>query len=207
MEARRSKGRFSDNWSMEIIATVVSLASLLVITILLYIYDDQPVFHWHEITLNALVSIFATISRLSLVVAISSSLGQAKWNWFVREPKMLLAVDTIDTASRGLFGSLRLVWQMRCSAWVVIGAWAMIGIAAFDPFIQQLLAYDSTLDFQDVGVARVPFAARWSALGGTEVMVLEDYINETSTGVPFATDRAFAHANSHPMVHADALLM
>lgn len=133
---------------MEIIATVVSLASLLVIAILLYIYDNQPVFRWHDITLNALVSIFATISRLSLAVVISSSLGQAKWNWFARDPKLLLAVDTIDAASRGLFGSLRLVWRTRCSAWVVIGAWAMIGVAAFDPFIQQLLAYDSALDFK-----------------------------------------------------------
>lgn len=56
------------------------------------------------------------------------------------------------------------------SALVAMGAWTTIALVAFDPFVQQLVAYRSELVFQNNPGVKIALAQRWS--GGTELLQL-----------------------------------
>ena len=103
----------SDTWLIEIISIIVSLVSIIAIVALLGYYNGKPLFRWHNITLNAVISVFATLARMSLIVAVSSSIGQWRWNWFLQKSRPLADIDVVDAASRGLLGSLQLLWKTR----------------------------------------------------------------------------------------------
>lgn len=49
---------------------------------------------------------------------------------------------------------------------IAIGAWTTILVIGFDPFMQQLVNYQTKLVFRDDPEAKVALAQRWS--GGTE---------------------------------------
>ena len=68
----------ADSWLVEILSIVPSLVSLTAILVLLAYYSKKPFVDWHRVTLNTVISIFAITSRIALVVALSSSLGQLR---------------------------------------------------------------------------------------------------------------------------------
>lgn len=76
-------------------------------------YSDQrpPQLEW-GITLNALISLLVTLAMLLLAVPVASSLGQLK---FLRltEPRKLHEQYAIDEASKGPWGSLKLLVSME----------------------------------------------------------------------------------------------
>jgi len=53
----------ADTWFVEIISTSLSVVSPLVIVVILALYNGRLFFAWHKMTINTVVSIFATISR------------------------------------------------------------------------------------------------------------------------------------------------
>jgi hypothetical protein len=113
MAKNHSKSLVADSWLIEIICIVLSLVSLAAILVLLAYYNGKPFLDWHRLTLNTVISIFATVSRIALLVALSSSLGQWRWNWFRKQARPLAEFETLDAAGRGSLGSLRLLWMTR----------------------------------------------------------------------------------------------
>ena len=113
MSATERKSLGANTWLLEIGWVILSLASLLAILIFLACYNGQLLFSWHRITLNTVISIFATLSRLTLVVAVSSALGQWRWNWFSGHSHPLTDFERLDGASRGSFGSFCLLWRTK----------------------------------------------------------------------------------------------
>jgi hypothetical protein len=105
--------RLSDSWLFEIVSILISLLSIVAISALLAYYNGKLLFKWHNVTLNTVISVFATLARISLILAVSSSIGQWRWNWFLKRPRRLADIDVLDSASRGSFGSLQLVWTTR----------------------------------------------------------------------------------------------
>lgn len=105
--------RLSDSWLLEIVSIFISVLSIVAISALLGYYNGKLLFKWHNITLNTVISIFATLARISLILAVSSSIGQWRWNWFLKRSRPLTDIDVLDSASRGLFGSLQLMWTTR----------------------------------------------------------------------------------------------
>lgn len=105
--------RLADSWLIEIVSIAFSLIALLAILILLACYDGKVLFSWHKVTINTVISIFATISRMCLMLAVSSALGQWRWNWFYGQSRPLADFDTLDAASRGAIGSFRLLWTTK----------------------------------------------------------------------------------------------
>lgn len=116
-------------WLFEIAAWLVSLLALLGIIVLLYLHQDRPnpyslIKPWHvnirgkryqrqvHLTVNACLSIFATIFKASLAVPVAAALGQLKWSWF-SNPKPLSHYQLYDSASRGVVGSAMLIWNLR----------------------------------------------------------------------------------------------
>jgi hypothetical protein len=71
--------------------------------------DGAPVRTWHNITLNAAVSILATLTRGMILISTASCLGQYKWIWFKEQRRPLPDFEVINEASKGPTGALRLL--------------------------------------------------------------------------------------------------
>ncbi|KAI1487660.1 hypothetical protein F5X96DRAFT_686643 [Biscogniauxia mediterranea] len=105
------------------------------------------------LSVNAVISTLAAISRTSLAFSISSCLGQAKWNWFKRRPGNLIGFDRFDDASRGPWGSFWLIVWLRASHWLILGAIVTITLMAFEPFLQALISFPGQMDSVDSGLS------------------------------------------------------
>lgn len=102
------------HWILETSATVLSILSFIGISIILFSYKDKPLISWSFfLSLNTVVSIFGAISRASIGLAIGACVSQGKWNWYKRAEDNIMVFDRFDEASRGLWGSLRLLWWSR----------------------------------------------------------------------------------------------
>ena len=107
---RRTFNRF---WIWEILCWLLALGCIAAIVGLLYSSDGQPLPSWrYGITLNAIVSLLATVVVFSLVVPVSSSLGQLKW-LRMRRARPLVDFELIEDAGRGPSGSLVLLLHGR----------------------------------------------------------------------------------------------
>lgn len=99
------------HWALEIGAIGVSISSLVAILVLLPIFENQPLASWWlPVSLNAIISVLGATSRASLAFAISACISQGKWNWFRQRHDNVMVFDRFEEASRGPWGSLRLLW-------------------------------------------------------------------------------------------------
>jgi hypothetical protein len=101
-------------WWPEFLSCLVSFACLVALVLVLRAYDGQPLPTWSGgITLNTVVALLSTVCRTLFVIAASQALSQAKWNWFKTSPRPLADLSAFDDASRGPWGSLKLVFTMK----------------------------------------------------------------------------------------------
>ncbi|KAE8153561.1 hypothetical protein BDV25DRAFT_149089 [Aspergillus avenaceus] len=131
-----------DSWIYESIAVCFSIACLVAIVCILQIYDGQlspnlP----SDITLNTVISVLATVSKSSLVYAVGECIGQLRWISFRQSRRPLTDVQLYDSASRGPWGSLLIIFRDKCRSLVTVGAFIVILALAFDPFVQQIISY------------------------------------------------------------------
>lgn len=73
--------RLASTWALKSSASVLSVGALaaLVSVLMAANWNDAEDWHWHSITLNAIVSVLSTISRLSALHVLSAAIGQTKW--------------------------------------------------------------------------------------------------------------------------------
>ena len=111
----------TDWWIKEISAMVISILSLLCIVVILRIYEGRPLPDWPlSITINSLVSIFSTVMGMTLLVPLEQCIGQAKWHWF-QDYRPLVDMETYDRGSRGPWGALKMLWDIRWKCAVCSG--------------------------------------------------------------------------------------
>ena len=145
-----------DTWFYEIFAIGFSLACFISIIGVLAAFNQEPAPSLsYGLTLNAIISILATASKSSLIFAVGECIGQLKWVWFHSRRRQLDEMQLFDSASRGPFGSLVVIFQHRGQSLVSLGALVTILALAFDPFIQQILTYPirNTVDAADSSAA------------------------------------------------------
>ncbi|PQE31741.1 Carboxylic ester hydrolase protein [Rutstroemia sp. NJR-2017a WRK4] len=137
----KPKSTIQNTWFIEIISYVFCVISFGVVIVIIKVYNQQPIFNWHGISLNTWVSVFTTISEALLMLTVSACLSQ--WNYisFSQRPRNLLQFDTVDNASRGPKGSLSLLWFVRLKSLVSIGAGITVLAIAIDPFVQQIIGF------------------------------------------------------------------
>ncbi|KAF2096287.1 hypothetical protein NA57DRAFT_79053 [Rhizodiscina lignyota] len=117
------------------------------IVAVLRVEDKRPLTAWTFATsVNTVVSTLGTISRATLAFAISACIGQQKWNWLKRHPDRTVAFVRFDEASRGPWGSARLLFWLNIRHWASVGALVTIAFLAFDPFLQAIISYPGQLD-------------------------------------------------------------
>lgn len=108
------KQRLLVAWKSELLAVFFSLGSAIAIAVVLKAYDKKPLIDWNfPASLNTVVSTLGVISRATMAYALSACLGQHKWTWFQSRRDTLVAFDRFDGASRGPWGSLKLLYQLR----------------------------------------------------------------------------------------------
>lgn len=95
-----------------------SILSLVAMISLLASFDDRPIFDWHGLTLNTLISILSVSMKAFLIFAVTQCIGQWKWILFSHHntrARPLLDFENIDLASRGPLGSVSVLWTVRGS--------------------------------------------------------------------------------------------
>jgi len=99
-------------WLLEVINWFIGAFSVAALVIVLRHYDGKKIPHWKfGLTLNALISLLAGLTRSSLLIPTYQALGQLKWNWFRAEPKVMVDFELFDSASRGPLGSIFLLFR------------------------------------------------------------------------------------------------
>ncbi|GAB1318532.1 hypothetical protein MFIFM68171_08742 [Madurella fahalii] len=106
-------------------------------------HDEKPLSEWKfAASINTVISVLGVVSRAALVFAVSSSLGQHKWNWFRERHDELRVFVKFDEASRGLLGSLNLHLWSRVRSWASLGAFVIIISVLIDPFLQAAVSLE-----------------------------------------------------------------
>ena len=68
-----------------------------------------------QITLNAIVALLLTLTKLSLMVTVGESISQLKWTWFAQAGlgRSLFEFEVYDGCSRGEIGSFSFIFSWR----------------------------------------------------------------------------------------------
>lgn len=104
---------FSRVFIWEILAITLSTGLLLSIVVIGTYYNDQPQPSWRYVSLNSVISWLSTLSKACVLFSISEGLGQLKWVWFAQRKRAISDIRAFDAASRGIYGSAELIWNMR----------------------------------------------------------------------------------------------
>lgn len=104
---------WTNTWLPELLAIGTSIIAVVSVMVLFAVFDGKQDFEWRGITLNAIVSTLSTVSRLTLLIAISSCIGQLRWNLFSQRQIPVSYMDTWDSASQGALGCVTLLWETK----------------------------------------------------------------------------------------------
>ncbi|OCK75944.1 hypothetical protein K432DRAFT_158069 [Lepidopterella palustris CBS 459.81] len=144
-------------WLWEILGIVGSALSIVGLSVLLWWYQGSAVPRWSHtyhgklgrldgksahITLNAIIELMSTVSRLCLVIPITKGLSQLKWVWFAEKERTLTDLKGFEGASRqSLLESVKLLVSLQLKHFAVIAAIAVLVVQGFGFFGQQLVNY------------------------------------------------------------------
>lgn len=145
-------------WQWEIVCFAVSVALIGVIIGVLSHYEGQQMPQWpFSINLNTLIALLATILRTTMMVAAAEVISQAKWDWFSR-PRPLSHLNDFESASRGVAGSLKLLFVAPQSTLAIVAALVTISSLAIGPFTQQALKTVACPQILEEANASIPVA-------------------------------------------------
>lgn len=106
----QSKHLSEGSWLMEISSFVIGLSALMAMVGVLAHFDGRRMLNWPTgITLNTLIAVLAAIANAGIAFPLQQGLSQLKWITFQREPRPLTDMEHFDDASRGVFGSAKLL--------------------------------------------------------------------------------------------------
>lgn len=134
---------FQDWWTLEIISIVCSALSFVAMIGVLASYSGRPLDEWSApVKINTAIALFSTLSKSSLLLAVSACIGQLKWQYFTRQPRKLADLQSFDEASRGPWGACDLIFRSRGrSVLATFAAVAVVLALVIDPFAQQVVSF------------------------------------------------------------------
>lgn len=91
-------------------------------------------------------------------------MSQLKWSWF-KHPRPIDHVTTYDDASRGVWGSLLLIFKLRAPLLPTLGAIITILAIAVDPFVQQIVRIHTCSQARTMGTASIDRTNQYSITG------------------------------------------
>lgn len=132
-------------WGWEVIGLLISVLCTTAVAVLLDHVHKQPLSDWpFDMEPNTLISIFTTLAKSSMLVAVTQAINQLKWEFFHSQPRKLHHLEAFNDASRGPWGALLFVYRTRGRALLAsFGAFIVVAALAMDPFAQQILSFQS----------------------------------------------------------------
>lgn len=64
-------------------------------------------------SLNTLLSWLSTVDKGCILFPVSATLSQLMWVWFAERKRPLSGLTVFDNASRGIYGSAKLLWALK----------------------------------------------------------------------------------------------
>ncbi|KAH6687280.1 hypothetical protein F5X68DRAFT_239822 [Plectosphaerella plurivora] len=126
-------------WLFEILTTIASLLFLAAIVGIFYYVDGKPLSVWTDkISLNATISILTTACTVALMHGVSEFISQHKWSYFKTRAQGLESFEQFDKASRGVGGSLSLIFSVGWNL-ATLGAFITLARLALAPMAQQVV--------------------------------------------------------------------
>ncbi|KAH7402909.1 hypothetical protein BKA66DRAFT_604424 [Pyrenochaeta sp. MPI-SDFR-AT-0127] len=131
-------------WILEALSSVFSVALFVVIIVILYKHDGKPYGTASAVSqgdsikrpgIYPILSFLSAVMRACMLLPVATAIGQLKWSWF-QDKRRLIDLERFDEASRGMTGSLWLLWTVKCKHWVAFGAALMILTLPIDALIQ-----------------------------------------------------------------------
>jgi Protein of unknown function (DUF3176) len=117
-----SRGSFLRWWFLEILTSIISVASLLSTVVVLRHYDGLNVNDLNlpsSLTLNGIIAAIATLNRVALMIPVGSAMSQEVWLWFSSVAhkdtcrSRFSDLNLSDAASRGAWGCLVFLFVAR----------------------------------------------------------------------------------------------
>ncbi|KAJ9652314.1 hypothetical protein H2198_008402 [Neophaeococcomyces mojaviensis] len=162
---RLNWSRYGDDWYPEVAAVSFSFTCTMAMVIVLQQFDQKPApLVPFGLTINTVVAILATASKVALIFVVSNAIGQMKWVWFNSDQQNLLDVEIFDDASRGPLGSLRMLSEKTRWSLGSVGALLTLLALLFDPFVQQIVVLESHVDHTPSDTVRTEQATFFSAV-------------------------------------------
>ncbi|KAF5502592.1 hypothetical protein CGCA056_v013906 [Colletotrichum aenigma] len=141
---RRKRPRFYilRGWWQEIAWSIISLICVIVLITLLNSYDGRPLPIWPSgLTLNTVIAFVSTICRTAFILPVMESLSQYKWNWYKKSPRPLADFRVFDEASRGPWGSLKLLVTTKGRIIGIMSAVILVSGIATSTLTQSVVTY------------------------------------------------------------------
>ncbi|KAF4467491.1 hypothetical protein FALBO_5628 [Fusarium albosuccineum] len=143
-------------WRLELLLLLLAYALLAAIVLILKYYDHREQPRWGTsgettggdsdtddgswLTLNTLIAVLATVLRTVLAFIAFEILAQLKWDWVSACFRPLGDLQLFDDASRGIYGSLRLLPVLTLRQPLALGAIVVAVISlGIGPITQQTL--------------------------------------------------------------------
>jgi hypothetical protein len=134
-------------WWWEVGSLFLTITCMVLTTAIFMLMDNKPLRTWRlPIEPNALIAVFSTITKTTLLFPLSECIGQLKWGYFT-QPRQLSKMHAFDIASRGPWGATLFLWETNgiAAPLASIGAAVTILLLAFEPFMQQVIVFESRL--------------------------------------------------------------
>jgi Protein of unknown function (DUF3176) len=114
VSSESSKHLSGGSWTVEIISFAIALLSLATIIGVLAHYNGESMPNWPSgMTLNTLIAVLTAIANAALASPLQQGMSQLKWIIFKREIRPLTDMEVFDDASRGIWGSIKLLVMGR----------------------------------------------------------------------------------------------
>jgi len=113
----KSKATWHDKcnrwWLLELLSIILAIASLAAMAGVMATSDNkgQMKYIYSQFTLNSVIASLTSLLRAVMMVAVATALSQQKWNWFSQRARLVKDLQLFDDASRGPWGSLKLVFS------------------------------------------------------------------------------------------------
>ncbi|KAK5694920.1 hypothetical protein LTR97_009515 [Elasticomyces elasticus] len=183
-------GRMRHCWLLELFCATLGGCCLATIVALLAVYNNKSLEAWRcIISLNTVVSVLGTISKIALSEVLAASLSQFKWLWFTNQYKPLADFAAIEDASHSVLGSATLLFSTRWRSIASFGAIVTVLTVAMDPFFQALIQYRGHMEpgvLTSPKLARLPSTTYIDAgIQLAQYKPMSDAPNDTSNIFPY----------------------
>ncbi|KAJ5766583.1 uncharacterized protein N7511_004199 [Penicillium nucicola] len=135
---------WAGSWTWEVVSMIFSMVCLAILIWFLKYVNGVEYDTWqYRLSPNTVASAIITVTKAALLISVSSSLSQLKWNQsHPARATPLYHLQVLDQASRGPWGALEVLWRWKMKPGLVtVGALLMVFSLAIDPLAQQLLTY------------------------------------------------------------------